>query len=173
MEQTYHATYTARGVFLAARASLMLAILGGASIAFSWFQGLYAGEARTRLVVDLVVVGGYLGLYGLLWLANRVPSAKHPNATGCWARVANVFDRSRTLFEMDVARNVTSAPEAFDRIAEIRDALLKEAKADAEAKAAATLALETTKAVAKVGRTNLERFLGILKRKKDAEPAEE
>lgn len=60
--------------------------------------------------------------------ANRLPEDDR-DATGCWAKVDDIFARSRTVFEYDVLRHATTFDEALDRVGKIRNDLLNSSQA--------------------------------------------
>jgi hypothetical protein len=130
LENTYAATYTARAVFYLARAVVILIFLGVVSMALNWkvFGSYGPGEGWRRATVDGLALACFVGGYFFLTLTNKIPKGVR-RATGCWARVEDVFGRSRAVFAQDILRHAATIPEAFDHIAGLRQSLLESSKA--------------------------------------------
>jgi len=85
------------------------------------------GEGWQRATVDGLALACFVGGYFFLTLTNKIPKGSQ-RATGCWARVEDVFGRSRAVFSQDVLRHASTVPEAFDYIAALRQSLLESSK---------------------------------------------
>ena len=122
---SYSASYSARAVFFLQRALLIFLGLIILSIGLHWFLfDTYLGEEGSiQIVIHILVVMLFGASYVFLRITNRIAKVGN-QATGCWARIENVFERSRTMFEHEILNHVSSLEAALDKVADLRIELL-------------------------------------------------
>jgi hypothetical protein len=122
---SYSATYSARAVFYLQRALILFLLLGLLSMTLHWklFATYRAPDGATTLTVQLLALSLFGAALAFIAFTNRLPKGVR-GATGCWARVKDVFDRSRTLFEHDVLRHAGTLDEALERVSKMRAELV-------------------------------------------------
>lgn len=122
---SYSATYAARAVFYLQRALIAFLFVSSLSMVLHWklFHSYQGVDGSTRLVIHVLAVSLLAAGLTFLTLANRLPKGGAP-ATGCWARVQDVFDRSRTVFEHEILRHASTLEEAFGRVEALRRELI-------------------------------------------------
>lgn len=121
---SYSATYTARAVFYLQRALIVFLLLSFLSIAVHWkLLHTYEGpDGKIQLAIHTLAVLLFAAGFAFLALTNRLPKGPRP-ATGCWMRVQDVFERSRTVLEHDVLRHAPTLEAALERVEGLRTAV--------------------------------------------------
>jgi hypothetical protein len=130
MINSYSATYAARAVFYLQRTLLVFLFISIISIVVHWavFHSYAGRDGGTTLAVHMLVVLLFAASFTFITLTNRLPTDSR-DATGCWARVQDIFARSRTVFVQDVLQHAASLEAAFRRVDQIRDQLLSDRQA--------------------------------------------
>jgi hypothetical protein len=121
---SYSATYAARAIFYLQRALMVFLVLSFVSVALHWkmFDTYEAVDGTTKLAVHILIILLFGAGLAFIMLTNRLPDGARL-ATGCWARVEDVFARSRTVFEHDVLRHAGTLAEGLQRVEAIRTEL--------------------------------------------------
>lgn len=126
---SYAATYAARAIFYLQRALALFVALTLVSMLLHWriFAAYEGPNGVDQLLIHGLAVVLFAVAWGLLVWTNRIGDTnEEEQATGCWAKVEDVFGRSRALFEHEVLKGVTTVAQGFARVDEIRDDLLSQ-----------------------------------------------
>ena len=124
---SYAGTYAARAIFYLSRALVLFLVLAAMTILLHWqvFDTYAVDDWITRLIIHVLATLVFLASLVFIVSTNRLPKGDRA-ATGCWAKIEDVFARSRTVFEHEILRHAATLDEALELVATMRQDLLND-----------------------------------------------